>query len=693
MNSLARYIVVLVTMFFASGQLRAQEPAWLDSLPEAVSTATRRVEISLGRLQTGLDGIRSVVSPMGEGDPIRWVQSLPGVTTGADGTTSMYVRGGGVGNNLFSLDGVPVYGYSHILGLTTIVPTQMIGSATLLKGGFDGSDGNFTASHLRIETKAPSTDVFHAGASVNNFLVSADAEGPIGRRLSFLLSARVSPLIWEYKAVRGALPELLGGMDNFSAKVGDVYGKLQWKTGERSAVTASVLASGDRYGFDTPDASHEVMGWDNLVGMVRFRRDGVNTDINATFSANRYGTLQEQDKIYRETENHLSLQSTLTEYILSADLRHLILNRFILSEGLKLRRTNFQPGQLNEYRKRTDVFLATGWLQMEYAIPDRLGVKAVGRVNHYRNYDYQDIFGDAYWQHLRSARLGTSSNLPELSLSAKWYFTPKVAVEATYDHTLQYYHTLEGLPVGWSLDMMLPSGGSVKGGSANPEEARQGNVALSAAFGDHTMSVGGFYKEMYNLLYFKYAQSLFSGALATWGDYTYLGKGTSYGMEALYEYVQGDWYARVAYTLSKTTRHGFEELNEGKPFHARFDRRHVLNATLQWKGFSAALIVQSGHWENGEAETYMMPMIGTEDWEAQYFSGYNNYHMPTVFRLDLGWQTGFKTGWLQHVVNVGVCNVTNHFNPFMLYFDTRTESWREIALLPILPNFSWRVEF
>ena len=62
-------------------------------------------------------------------------------------------------------------------------------------------------------------------------------------------------------------------------------------------------------------------------------------------------------------------------------------------------------------------------------------------------------------------------------------------------------------------------------------------------------------------------------------------------------------------------------------------------------------------------------------------------------RRGLGWQTGFKTGWLQHIVNVGVCNVTNHFNPFMLYFDTRTESWKEIALLPILPNFSWRVEF
>ena len=103
------------------------------------------------------------------------------------------------------------------------------------------------------------------------------------------------------------------------------------------------------------------------------------------------------------------------------------------------------------------------------------------------------------------------------------------------------------------------------------------------------------------------------------------------------------------------------------------------------------MILQSGHWENGQSETYEMPFLG-DSWIADYYSGVNNYQMPTVFRLDLGWQKRFTTGRVRHTVNVGVCNVTNHFNPFMLYFDTGTESWKEIALLPILPNFSYRVE-
>ena len=80
-------------------------------------------------------------------------------------------------------------------------------------------------------------------------------------------------------------------------------------------------------------------------------------------------------------------------------------------------------------------------------------------------------------------------------------------------------------------------------------------------------------------------------------------------------------------------------------------------------------------------------------WKAEYYDGLNNYHMPTVIRLDLGYHFAFETGKAHHDVKIGICNVTNHFNPFMLYFDIDTESWKEIALLPIMPNLSWKISF
>ena len=665
-------VVFIQILLFSSLLAHAQQEvtAWSDTLQAAVKTDARRIEVSLGRLQTGLEGIRVLMSPMGEGDAVRWAQSLPGVTTGADGTTSMYVRGGGSGNNLFSLDGVPVYGYSHILGLTTIIPSEVAEGASLAKGGFDGGDSNFTAAHLRMVSKTPS-DAQQTSIALNNFLVSAATEGPLGKKLSYILSVRYSPLTWEFRALRKALPDMVNGLDNFTTTVGDVYAKLRWQAGARSFLEASVLGSMDRYAFDTPDASHEVMGWNNLVGLVRFRHYEDNMRLEITASANRYGSSQEQDKRYHDTKNHLSLRSLVGEYALAGNLRHTLADGFTLSEGLNLRWAQFAPGQVAKTNNITNSLLTTAWVQADYVIPDRLTVKAVARGHYFKN------FSDA-----TGGRFDV-----EGGLSARMNLTDWLQMEITGDRMLQYYHTLEGMPLGWSLDMMVPSGAKVK-----PETALQGNVGLTIKFGGHSLSLGGFYKSMGNLIYYKYSQSLFSGALAAWENQVDFGKGTAYGAEFLYEYQGNDFYARVAYTLSKTTRHDFAETNRGLPFPARFDRPHVLNVMAQWKGICATFILQSGHWENGAPETYPMPLPGKE-FEAKYYSGVNNYRMPTVIRLDLGYQFDFRTGRVEHKVNLGVCNVTNHFNPFMLYFDTRTESWKEIALLPILPNFSWRVEF
>lgn len=93
------FLTAAILLSFLTATISAQDLERHDTLTAAIKTDSRRV-----------------ISPLGEGDPIRWAQGLPGVTTGADGTTAFYVRGGNMGNNLITLDGVPVYGYSHLLG-------------------------------------------------------------------------------------------------------------------------------------------------------------------------------------------------------------------------------------------------------------------------------------------------------------------------------------------------------------------------------------------------------------------------------------------------------------------------------------------------------------------------------------------------------------------------------------------------
>lgn len=672
--------IMLLLPYTVSGQITEQH----DTLTAAVKTDSRRVVESLGKLSTGLEGVRRVISPLGEGDPIRWAQGMPGVSTGADGTTAFYVRGGNMGNNLITLDGVPVYGYSHLLGLTTIIPQDVMSETSLLKGGFDGGSSNFTAGHLAITTRDPSREKFRMSAALNNFLASVALETPINEKMSFMLSGRISPLALEYKAVQGMLPDLLGGFDDFGAGVGDLYGKFRWQTGKRSVLNASFLGSMDGYSFVTVTEDEggirhrnsEKMGWNNMIGTVNWHIDGARSFMDFRASVNRYTSSQEQHKYYRGVMNDLTLKSSLTEYMFSFDRTESMFKAFKIDYGTKFRIAEFAPGQVASVNNASNTLLGTVYLQGRFDIEDRLSLRATARGHYYSNFKDNAVKG---------GNVGRFD--VDASVALDWKIFKYLSLEATFDRMVQYYHTLEGLPVGWSLDMIVPSSREI-----GPESALQGNLGFSSQIGKHTVSAGGFYKHMNDLVYYKYAQSLFSGGMASWEEDVDLGKGTSYGAEFLHEYVGKDLYTRVSYTWSKTNRFGFPNVNEGGEFHARFDRRHVLNAVAQWKGFSAAVSLQSGHWENGAAETYPMHVPGAE-WTADYFSGVNNYHMPTVFRLDLGYMFSFETGKVKHDVNVGLCNATNHFNPFMLYFDAATEGWKMIALLPILPNFSYRISF
>ncbi|MBO4916789.1 MAG: TonB-dependent receptor plug domain-containing protein [Bacteroidales bacterium] len=648
---------------------QAQEVAWTDTLRAAVKTDTRSIVRSINKLESSAVILRGVVSPMGEGDPVRWSQGLPGVSTGADGSSAMYVHGGNMGNNLFSLDGVPVYGYSHILGLTTAIPSSVMESTSLSKGGFEGRYGNFTAAHLNIITRDPAVNKVHAEGTLNNFLAGAAAEAPVGHGMSFMASARISPIGPEYKAFSQLLPSRLAAFQGFRAGVGDIYGKFNWTIDNRSRLSASALLSLDQYGFTTGEGSRDALGWNNEIAILKYHRILDRTEMDAHAYVNRYGSMQRQEKNYHGADNLLSLNSSMLETAVSADFTPRSYSGWRFDYGFKARYGLFAMGPVAAHAGK-GVTLVSSYLQASREIPGKLHMQAVMRGNCYYN------FAD-----------GLTSLRPDACLSFKWNLTKSFALEGSADYVHQYYHTLEGLPLGWSTDVIVPSGRT-----APPEFALQGNLGFSLAIGRHSASLGGYYKRMGNLVYYKYAQTLFTDTFAGWENNVDIGSGNSFGGEFLYEYLGRDIYFRTAYTLSKTDREGFATLFDGGKFHARFDRRHIFNMQGRWKGFSMAMTLQSGHWENGAPLTYQIHIPGLET-DAEYYEGINNFQMPAVFRLDLGYELVFRTGRIEHTVNLGICNVTNHFNPFMLYFDPATESWKEIALLPIMPNFSWRVEF
>lgn len=642
------------------------ETAWRDTLSPALKTDYSKEVTGIGRMQGSQRMIRNVISPLGEGDPLRWVQRLPGVAVGADGSSALYVRGGNVGNNQVLLDGVPIYGYSHLLGLTTVIPPETIESAVLSRGGFEGSQGNFTSSSLHIRTKTP--EAVQTRVAVNNFLVSAMTEGRRAR-MAYQVSGRISPLALEYKLLRSMLPERLA-FERFGALVGDFYGKVRFDIDADNCLDGFLLGSMDRYSFTQVNGAQNALGWNNILGQVRYVHTNGNSRTGVRFYVNRYASAQGESMLYKGGMQELTLKSELTEFSLIVSRERLFNEYLKLSYGMNLRDALFNPGQVGAAPNISNAFLSSLWLQGDYELPEKLSLMATVRGNLYTRFSEGNTFF-----------------VPDAGLAVRWSILPNLRLEATFDKTSQFYHTLEGLPVGWSVDMLVPSVSGI-----GPEKVLQAGIGLNWTIGNHSVQVGYFQKRMDGLVYYQYASNLFNGALAAWEEHVDTGQGFSFGGEFLYEMSIPQGQVQIAYTLSKTWREGFVNVLDGAPFHAKFDRTHILNISASWHGLQLALTWQSGHWENSASKKATMHVL-EEEWVAEYFTGVNDFRMPDLFRLDIGYDFSFQTGRCQHEIRVGVCNVTNHFNPFMLYYDLDEESWKEVSLLPILPNFSYKVSF
>ncbi|MBN1926406.1 MAG: TonB-dependent receptor plug domain-containing protein, partial [Prolixibacteraceae bacterium] len=135
--------------------------------------------------------IQKIPLILGEPDVLKVIQLLPGVQSGAEGTSGIYVRGGGPDQNLFLLDGVPIYNVNHLFGFFSVFNPASIKTVKLYKGGFPARFGGRLSSVIDINMKEGNMKKISGEASVGLISSRISVEGPIIKdKTSFIVSAR-----------------------------------------------------------------------------------------------------------------------------------------------------------------------------------------------------------------------------------------------------------------------------------------------------------------------------------------------------------------------------------------------------------------------------------------------------------------------------------------------------------------------
>lgn len=679
-------MLVLLSEVTAISQTREKT----DTLPTAMKQAIRVRQRAVSERQIFSEEFSVLPTAVGSGDIVKFVQTLPGVALGSDGASAYYVRGGSIGGNVQTLDGVPVFGNSHLVGLTTAYSSQIVGSSTFQVGGFTSEEGNISDSHIKLISKDGNFEKLNAMASVSNLLLDGMLSTPIIKnKVSLISSLRISlaPLLWNM--IKGGVDQDKIGIRDSKAVIYDGYFKLKYRVDNVRSLSLSTFRSQDRYDFHIDSGSDDDMNWENTITILQYdspwRKRG---KFMASASFNHYRNSQGMLKQMDKTTNNLMLQNRLNEATLQARVNATAGKNWAFQYGFKLRTAQFSPGSAR-LLKSSGLYPKTSSPMSTKTYRNSTGILH-GQVE-YGRYD-----GNLFRLSGRLNYNSESGLVPEASIMARVRLASCLGLEATADHLSKFYHCIEGAPLGWSLDMIVPTSEAMK-----PERTDQVYAGLYYDMSSHHVTAGAYYKRSDNLIWYDDASKLFDSSIAGWEQNCEIGSGTSRGLEVAYEKIGDllDW--RISYTLSKTDR-SFPGLNGGKAFPAKFDRTHIFNANasvcvLEQENFklklSSLFTYQSGHKETVPAGTWWDDNFITGPKDFEFYTTFNNYRMPAYIRCDFGAKFEFFGAKVTHVLNIGVYNCTNRHNPFSLSYDTDKKQWSQISLLPIMPSLRYALRF
>ena len=122
--------------------------------------------------------------PGTQGDAIRVVQNLPGVSRAPFGIGLLVVRGAPPQDTGVFLDGhrLPIlFHFGGLGGLTSVINSRMLEDISFSPGGFSPSQGRASAGIIELESRFAATDRVHGEAVVDIAGASVFLEGPVSR--------------------------------------------------------------------------------------------------------------------------------------------------------------------------------------------------------------------------------------------------------------------------------------------------------------------------------------------------------------------------------------------------------------------------------------------------------------------------------------------------------------------------------
>lgn len=636
-----------------------------------------------------------------EPDLLKSLQLLPGVISGKEGTSDLYVRGGGAGQNVIIANGCYFFLPGHLLGIVSPFDLDFLESAELYKDYLPSDIGGGASSVIDLEFRKLRTDSLGAQLRLGFISSGITLDMPLKKlkwdltaglkRSNYSLYAPLLKKIVPSDVSTFLPPDKYSFYDGFlrlshnSPKWGKISylffgnydnGKEENKTIGQTADTITKYTDGVSTGWNS---MVHALQWEPVEkGALRWK---LNLNYNRTAIGRKIYTKSEESiggsSEFVTGETMYSFYPAVNNFGTSAEVTRTG-EKFTFSTGLSNRlrlfkSNNFAINNVDSTKKRNDLsttdlvnettlFLSTGVLLTSGLRLDA-GLRLTGVITSDANF-----------------------LVPEPRVRLSYNEGAPVSVHINYVRLSQNDHSVEGSNAGLRTMLWLPSGKDF-----GPEISD----VLSTGFrgeieNNFVWMLDGYYKKITGMVDFKPGASFIFDT--TFVDLLDRVMGRAYGLEAGVIKRTGNLTGSVSYTYSRSKREwGSPEGLIWIPSIA--DRPHNLNLALKYHykkrtSFGLNFIYQSG----APATIYMHETSYGEFFETKNNIRYFDYH-----RLDLSIRQVFFKRRFTIFLDADIYNVYNHRNTFYFKktYDESTKSYyyKNISLFPVMPSLTLTIKY
>lgn len=684
-----------------------EETKQIDEVVVTGEKKNRNVEnlqMSMEKVQVKM--IRKLPSFMGEVDVIKSITLLPGIQNGGEGSSGLYVRGGGPDENLMMLDEAPVYNASHLLGFFSVFNSDAINDVQVYKGGIPAEYGGKASSVIDIRMKDGNSQKLGVNGGIGNISSRLTVEAPIIKdKWSFIVSGRRTYADYLGKLI--GIEELKENQLYFY----DLNLKTNAQINDKNRIYLSAYTGSDY--FKVGESIY--MRWGNLTSTARWNHlfsSKLFSNTSLIFSRYNYNL-----GVPGNGADQFDWTSQISDYNFKEDFTWYLNAKNKLTLGFNLIYHHFEPGQIdaNEKSYFTDLKLTnynaldhSVYVSNEQSIGSRLTLRygirysyfqqiGKGKVREYLNPDKpneNEVIGTKEYGPGKLVPPSYHNLEPRLAL--KYMLNPESSVKASYNRMVQNLHLISNTNSPTPLDIWLPSSTYIK-----PLIANQVGLGYFRNFNKNMFETSAevYYKKMENVIdYVDGAELFLKENLET---ELLRGSGYAYGLELYAKKQEGRLTGWLSYTLARSMRK-IPGINEGKAYPSSYDRTHNISLVTNYDLSKRWNLSTSWIFATGNPTSFHIAKYEVQGNSMYYYSSRNGNRIPDYHRLDISLTYDFKKNEHRKVkqsINFSIYNLYARRNAYSVYFKQNednpniTEATRLSIIGSMIPSVTYNFNF